>query len=85
MQMLVGEMSGDNTKLMLLFLQLPNVVEAVIEMSDAVDNGDDSPRIFAIPLDPSNKTVTKGKSIEEVLSELSGMQVDESSDKQGLN
>lgn len=85
MQMLVGEMSGNNTKLMLLFLQLSNVVETIVEMCDAVDKGDTSSRIIAIPLDPSNKKVTKGRSIEEVFSELSNMQADESADKRGLN
>lgn len=76
-EQLIGNMTGENTKLTLLFMQFPSVVETVIDMTNSVEQGDNTPKIFAIPLDIGNKKVTKGKSVEEVLEALGSMNINE--------
>lgn len=82
---IVGNMQAQNSKLMILFMRFPDVVVNLMEMVDRVEVGDSSPKIFAIPLDFGNEQVTKGSSVEEVLSALSEMNVAESTNKRDLN
>jgi len=81
----IGDMQERNSNLMILFMRFPDVVSTIVEMVDRVEVGDNSPKVFAIPLDFGNRQVTKGRSVEEVLSALSEMNVAESTNKRDLN
>ncbi len=64
---LVGDMSS--AKAMMLFIRLPTLLKHIFAMCDAMEKGDNRPKIFAIPMNLGEDAKKKADKVNEDLAE----------------